>query len=772
MALTAAEQEFLDWAKRSLPPWFDDENRPAEFLGLAAKVMGSAKTITEFWKSQAFILTAVGPVRTNDYSLRLAAGTGHWVEISDGSQTGLDLTTFTIRGWVQLDSLGTARTLIAKSDAAPQTDLSYLLGIESSEELVLILSPDGTLGSAVFGTSAVGAITDNVWHHIAVTYDEATGDIVFYVDGNVFDTASVAATTPFDGAADFSIGNIEDGSLADFDGSVDEIVIWSVVKTDEEILADMFETSPDTTGLVAHWRFENNLNDSSASGNALIGQGGAPNFVLGNLPFTQIIEPDWLNQHARDRGTRRQIGETDPALRDRLRNTPEALTRSSILDAINSILQAEGLADPANMVELKRDRAFFGDFTSDADATSGGEFELVTGTTFKFTPAVPFAKPMEVGFPRSGNQGNPRITFSGSTSAGNDGTFEVTALDGDAVIYVNATGVAEVDAATDWVLSKHDVEGNIRDGFKRAYFSRGYRMGRHKPPTIIPILPFGCDAGTLNSVNEMLRQKKGAGVIARAECMDGLNWPLTSAALKSALFPISAPAGDFDSIYQPSESSGPIDDHVGTDPLTPTTGGDAPDGQGVISKVLGSRVLRFGDGTDQAAEAAAGTVHDVTTNAFGLLVGFRVLDISGAVKNIVGKADAGPDLGYALKLTSTNQLRFQIDDNSVVQGDAVVIPPAGHNWDDGDFHLAYATRNVTAVTLDLITTLGDASIADISGDISNTSLFTLGEGPFALQAPGVEIAYVAVVTTATLSEAINKVALSNFRLYLLRAGLR
>lgn len=234
--------------------------------------------------------------------------------------------------------------------------------------------------------------------------------------------------------------------------------------------------------------------------------------ALGAVAF----DPDWLNQHARDRGTHRQSGELDPALRDRLRNTPEALTRPSLLAAIDAILVAESVAGTGAMVELRRDKAFFGSFTSDSG--TGGVFAAGSGSQFQFTPTVAFQQPLQVNFPRSGAQGNPDIVISGAASAANDGTFEVDDLVLDAADYTNAAGVAETDATVSWSIVKKNVEGFQRDGFNRAFLSRGYRIGHGVPNSIIVILPFGCTAGTQASVVEMLRQKKGAGIKATVEC--------------------------------------------------------------------------------------------------------------------------------------------------------------------------------------------------------------------------------------------------------------
>lgn len=50
----------------------------------------------------------------------------------------------------------------------------------------------------------------------------------------------------------------------------------------------------------------------------------------------------YLDQHARDSGLARQDGETDVALRERLRSPSDAITASSILAAVSAIVTAAG----------------------------------------------------------------------------------------------------------------------------------------------------------------------------------------------------------------------------------------------------------------------------------------------------------------------------------------------------------------------------------------------------------------------------------------------
>lgn len=221
--------------------------------------------------------------------------------------------------------------------------------------------------------------------------------------------------------------------------------------------------------------------------------------------------PDWLGQHARDRGTRRRNGEGDPSLRIRLRNVDDAVTRLAILAAAQAILDAAGVVGTVYAIELPRDEAFVGVFTSAAG--TGGTFVDPVGTGMTFASTVPLTKPpYHPIFPIT----NYELIISGAANAGNNGTFPITGVVGNAVAYTNASGVAAVDATVAWTVRKKDITGNIIDGFARAYAGRGYRVGGLLPTGII-ILPFGTPEAVRLAVLAMLREKKIFGVIGRVE---------------------------------------------------------------------------------------------------------------------------------------------------------------------------------------------------------------------------------------------------------------
>lgn len=226
--------------------------------------------------------------------------------------------------------------------------------------------------------------------------------------------------------------------------------------------------------------------------------------------------PDWLNQHAVDVGTRRQNLETDPALRVRIRNAPDAVTPGALISGANAILASASIAGSAVLVELPRDAAGLGTFNSDTGV--GGTFTALTAPNFLFTPTVPFAmRPYR-------NPGVVRlvqqfaITIAGAAHAANDGTFTAIGLSGNGIVFANGAGVAGVDAGASWTTVKRDRLGNNLDGHGKAFCSRGFRATHVGTPLrFVMILPYGSTAGTESSVREMLRQRKAIGFAVSIE---------------------------------------------------------------------------------------------------------------------------------------------------------------------------------------------------------------------------------------------------------------
>jgi hypothetical protein len=67
----------------------------------------------------------------------------------------------------------------------------------------------------------------------------------------------------------------------------------------------------------------------------------------------------WLDQHAKDHGTRRQSTESDAVLQERLRNVEEQVTKAALISAVNNILASAGVSGTCDILELRRDHAYF-----------------------------------------------------------------------------------------------------------------------------------------------------------------------------------------------------------------------------------------------------------------------------------------------------------------------------------------------------------------------------------------------------------------------------
>lgn len=222
-------------------------------------------------------------------------------------------------------------------------------------------------------------------------------------------------------------------------------------------------------------------------------------------------DADWLNMHAGERNTSRQDPEGDPALRQRIRNVEDAITPPILLKAAQDIVDAEGIVGTVAMVEMPAQGAYTRLLV--ADTGVGGEFSLDA----PFAQFKPDTKP-KAPWLLSGDT----LVLAGSLTPANDGSYSISSsspLAGDNIRYTNGGAVPEVDPGVSWTHYKKNkvTPFEVVDEFQSSFASRGYRTVTRKP-TIIMILPFGCTDSTSVSVLEMLRQKKGGGVVGLVEC--------------------------------------------------------------------------------------------------------------------------------------------------------------------------------------------------------------------------------------------------------------
>jgi hypothetical protein len=138
---------------------------------------------------------------------------------------------------------------------------------------------DGTTGT--FANFSWSPIKDT-WYHIAVTKEGTT--VKFYVNGvQIGGTQNGSFSEIYNGSAPVEIGQFTELAHEgnSFDGQIDNVRIWNVARTPEEIADNMnAELTGNESGLVAYWKFDGltsagDVKDATANNNDLTINNGA-----------------------------------------------------------------------------------------------------------------------------------------------------------------------------------------------------------------------------------------------------------------------------------------------------------------------------------------------------------------------------------------------------------------------------------------------------------------------------------------------------------------
>jgi subtilisin family serine protease len=156
-------------------------------------------------------------------------GIDDFVSIPDAAD--LDLTgAFTLEAWVRPDQLSGARSVIGKSEGL---NSGYALSTEYDTGKPKGTVGDGTTRKWVTGSEPLPSGGPEDWSHLAFTSDGTT--LRLYLNGAL--TASGPAVGVKATATDLRIGNVP--FLGYFDGLIDEVRIYDVPLTEEEIVVDL-----------------------------------------------------------------------------------------------------------------------------------------------------------------------------------------------------------------------------------------------------------------------------------------------------------------------------------------------------------------------------------------------------------------------------------------------------------------------------------------------------------------------------------------------------
>jgi hypothetical protein len=206
-------------------------------------------------------------------------GTNAVITIPENSS--LDITSaITLEAWVYATKNSSVQDVVSKSSNTINTGYIFPRTDDGWAHTVFYLNVAGG-----WKTLSVAYPSLNAWHHLAATYDGATMSV--YVDGvlagSQAETGSIATNTNA-----LALGD-QPGYSEYFGGSVDEVRVWNIARTQAQVQAAMnTELNPTTqTGLVSYYTFDQGIAAGNNTGlTTVIDQSGNNNGTLTNFTLT------------------------------------------------------------------------------------------------------------------------------------------------------------------------------------------------------------------------------------------------------------------------------------------------------------------------------------------------------------------------------------------------------------------------------------------------------------------------------------------------------
>lgn len=216
----------------------------------------------------------------NQYSVKIDSASSQYLSIPNASQTGLALASnFTIEGWFKIEAFPTAgQVIVMRFDTTNNS--GYYVEIGSSGQLYIQFGTGASTrtiarSDGFFTTDDIGQ-----WVHFAITVDIATPTVLMYRNGESqsFIYEATSAGTLGAPARTFYVGVADGGTTTFYDGNLDDLRIWSTIRTQSQIIANMdSELVGNESNLVAYWQFNNSYEDLTANNNDLTAS-GSPTF--------------------------------------------------------------------------------------------------------------------------------------------------------------------------------------------------------------------------------------------------------------------------------------------------------------------------------------------------------------------------------------------------------------------------------------------------------------------------------------------------------------
>jgi len=178
-----------------------------------------------------------------DFSLALVSSSTQYLYKT--APTGLDFdagSNLTISVWINPTALTGRRGIVGKFNETGD-QRGYALYTNGTSYTFAVSSGGGAAATTTV-TGNTSLSTAHIWYHIAAVYDGS--NIKLYLNGKLDSALVPHSTGIFNNSASFVVGAMNSGTADYFDGSIDEVALWSEVLSDDRI-EDLYSFSSSNT---------------------------------------------------------------------------------------------------------------------------------------------------------------------------------------------------------------------------------------------------------------------------------------------------------------------------------------------------------------------------------------------------------------------------------------------------------------------------------------------------------------------------------------------
>ena len=242
-------------------------------------------TVWRSWENDGSF--ASGSFPSNSYSASFD-GVNDYIDTNNKFDFIQQTCEFTVTCWVKFtDHTSTAANqfILGNTNSGGQVGMMLWYDNRSSsgsnKTLRVVVSPDTSATGDVY-VNVNDGITDNNWHHIAVTGSGSGGTLKMYKDGSLIGSTSGLTTTTDTSLHNMQIGAVGGASPVNFlGGHLDEVAFFTRELTLSEI-DDIRATPYSYINYTSLYRLENNANDESGANN---GTNNGATFVTSTKPY-------------------------------------------------------------------------------------------------------------------------------------------------------------------------------------------------------------------------------------------------------------------------------------------------------------------------------------------------------------------------------------------------------------------------------------------------------------------------------------------------------